>query len=198
MLTALSVIDLVLIATAYLLGSISCAILLCRHYGFADPREQGSGNPGATNVLRTTTKQLAIFTVIGDTLKGLIAVLIATHFTDSAFVISLTAFAAVLGHLYPVFFQFRGGKGVATTFGVCLGLNPLLGLGQMLCWLVVAVPFRISAVAALVTAMVTPAMCFWLSPEYVVVSIVMAILIIYRHRKNLSHLFTGKKTNLTL
>lgn len=196
MFSALNLQDIFFIAAAYLLGSVSCAIVLCRLNGLADPRTLGSGNPGATNMLRTTSKGLAALTVLGDALKGYVPVLIAAQLDSSPLALSFIALAAVIGHLYPVFFQFRGGKGVATTFGVCLALSPLLGLGQIICWLVVAAPFRISSVAALVTAMVTPAMCYWLAPEFVIISATLAVLTIYRHKKNLTELFSGIKSSI--
>lgn len=193
MLSVFAMQDIVLIVAAYLLGSISCAILLCRLHGFDDPRSKGSGNPGATNMLRTTNKNLAILTVLGDILKGFFPVWLGSQMHSSSTALSLIALAAVLGHLFPVFFQFKGGKGVATTFGVCLALNPLLGLGQILSWLIVAVPFHISSVAALVSAVITPAMSLWLAPEYVAISVVLAAIIVYRHRQNLADLMQGKE-----
>lgn len=193
MLASITFTELLLILAAYLLGSVSSAVMLCRAYGFDDPRSQGSGNPGTTNMLRTTNKTLAILTLLGDTLKGFLPIWVAFHLGYTPSIIGLVGLAAVVGHLYPVFFQFHGGKGVATTLGVCLGINPLLGLVQILCWLAIALPFHISSLGALVTALVTPALTYWLAPEYLLITSVLALIMVYRHRRNLYNLLHGSE-----
>lgn len=185
--------ELILFLAAYLLGSISSAIILARWSGLPDPRSQGSGNPGATNMLRISNRTLAALTLAGDTLKGFIPIWVGIHLHVSQGALGLIGLAAVLGHLYPVFFQFRGGKGVATTLGVCLALSPLLGLVQIGCWLVIALAFHISSLAALVTALVTPFVCYWLAPEFVMITSILAIIMVYRHRRNLSNLLHGQE-----
>src|SRR5512145_106507 len=148
--------NIALVLVAYLLGSLSTAIILCRLMGLPDPRTQGSGNPGATNVLRFGGKKLAAFTLLGDMLKGLLPVVVASFITDNATVLALVAMAAFLGHLYPVFFGFRGGKGVATALGVLLGLSWQVGLAVLVTWVVMALVFRISSLSALIAALLSP------------------------------------------
>ena len=146
-------INLVLVVAAYLMGSLSSAIIVCRLMGFPDPRTQGSGNPGATNVLRYGGKRAAVIVLLGDALKGLIPVAIAQTLAISDTGLAAVAIAAFLGHLYPVFFGFEGGKGVATAFGVLLGLSWIIGLAVLATWLLMAFVFRYSSLAALVATM---------------------------------------------
>src|SRR3990172_4688816 len=139
---------------AYLLGSISSAVVIARVMGLPDPRETGSKNPGATNILRYGGKTAAALTLAGDVLKGVLPVLIARALTTDAVIITLTGFGAFLGHLYPVFFSFRGGKGVATALGVWLALSPGVGLALLATWVVMAVLFRYSSLSALTTSVI--------------------------------------------
>ena len=185
--------DIALIAIAYLFGSLSTAIIVCRLAGLPDPRSEGSGNPGATNVLRIGGKKAAAATLAGDMLKGLIPVLLAKAAGASVLIQALAAFAAFLGHLYPVFFGFKGGKGVATALGVLLGLNWLVGLATIGTWLVMAFLFRISSLSALTAIALTPGYIFLLQPELplLVGSIVMGMMLFWRHRSNIRNLLDG-------
>jgi glycerol-3-phosphate acyltransferase PlsY len=188
-----------LILLAYLLGSISFAIVIARLYGLPDPRQHGSGNPGATNMLRTGKKSAAALTLLGDMLKGLVAVLIANAVTADfdlpAYTPYLAALAAFLGHLYPVFFGFKGGKGVATALGVLLALNLWLGLMCLLTWLLVFAATRISSLSALVAASLAPLYGGWLIGGLVQTGLlaILAILVLVRHRENIRKLMKGKE-----
>ncbi len=177
----------------YLLGSLSSAVLVSRMLGLADPRTTGSRNPGATNVLRYGGKRAAILTLAGDVAKGVIAVVLARLATDDSLTLALTALAAFVGHLYPVFFGFRGGKGVATALGVWLALVPWVGALLLGTWLLVALVFRYSSLAALVAALAAPLYVFWLAPivAYIAVAVVMTALLIWRHRSNIRNLMAG-------
>ena len=177
---------------AYLLGSISFAVVMSKVYGIADPRTYGSKNPGATNVLRSGNKGAAIMTLLGDGAKGWLAVFLADHFAGALGVgdtaVALVAIAVFLGHLWPVFFRFVGGKGVATALGVLLGINPWLGLATLATWLIIAYAFRYSSLAALVAALFAPfyyGLLFGVDPILLSV-IVMSVLLAYataRHRE---------------
>lgn len=177
----------------YLLGSLSSAVLVSRMLGLADPRTTGSRNPGATNVLRYGGKLAAILTLAGDVAKGAAAVALARLATDDSAVLALTALAAFVGHLYPVFFGFRGGKGVATALGVWLVLVPWVGVLLIVTWLLVAAVFRYSSLAALVAALAAPLYVLWLAPlvTYVAASIAMTGLLVWRHRANIRNLVAG-------
>ncbi|BAZ92844.1 acyl-phosphate glycerol 3-phosphateacyltransferase [Thiohalobacter thiocyanaticus] len=190
----------VLIIVAYLLGSLSTAVIVGRLLGAADPRTQGSGNPGATNMLRVAGKKAGVLTLLGDMLKGLVAVLIARAFTDEPAVLAAVMLAAFLGHLYPVFFGFRGGKGVATALGVLLGLSGWIGLAAVVTWLLVAVITRISSLSALVTAAAAPLYTFYWLGEPVLAGAVtlMALLLFWRHRSNIRNLMDGTEGRINL
>ncbi len=192
-------INVLLILAGYLFGSLSSAIIVCRLLGLPDPREQGSGNPGATNVLRFGGKKAAAVTLAGDMLKGLVPVLIARALNADILIQSLVATAAFLGHLFPVFFGFRGGKGVATALGVLLGLHWMVGLLTIATWLVVARVFKISSLAALVAILLTPLYIGWLYPEpaLLAAAIFMAALLFWRHRSNIRNLMTGTEGRIT-
>lgn len=178
---------------AYLLGSVSSAVVIARVMGLPDPRETGSKNPGATNILRYGGKTAAILTLAGDILKGVAAVLIARALTADAMIVALTGFAAFLGHLFPVFFGFRGGKGVATALGVWLALNLWVGLALIATWVLVAVLFRYSSLSALVASLAAPLYVAWLSPgvPHLVTMVVMSAILIFRHRSNIRNLIAG-------
>lgn len=182
---------------AYAAGSVSAAILVCRALGLPDPRSDGSGNPGATNVLRIGGKKAAAMTLAGDLAKGLIPVAIANALSDNTVLIALTGLGALLGHLYPVFFDFKGGKGVATAFGVCFGLHVLAGLAAALCWFAAAALFKRSSLAALITFVLMPV--YWLlmgQATYAVLAVMMAGLILYTHRENIQRLLQGTEPKI--
>lgn len=185
--------NVLLIVAGYLFGSLSSAIIICRLLGLPDPRGEGSGNPGATNVMRIGGKKAAAATLAGDMFKGLIPVLIARAFDADILIQSLVAVAAFLGHLYPLFFGFRGGKGVATALGVLLGLHWPVGLLTIATWLIVAYVFKISSLAALLAILVTPLYIGWLKPEgpLLIAMVFMAILLFWRHRSNIKNLLEG-------
>jgi glycerol-3-phosphate acyltransferase PlsY len=187
---------------AYLLGSLSFAVIVSKAMRLDDPRSYGSGNPGATNVLRSGNKIAAIATLLLDALKGVAAVLFAKlmaerlGFGDGT--VALAGLGAFLGHLYPVFFRFQGGKGVATAAGVLLALNPWLGLLSLATWLVVAVLTRYSSLAALVTAVLAPVYVLLLhgDPQRAMAVAVMSVLLVWRHRSNISKLIAGSESRL--
>jgi acyl phosphate:glycerol-3-phosphate acyltransferase len=194
--------NLIVAVAAYLIGSVSFAVIVSSVMGLADPRSYGSKNPGATNVLRSGNKTAAILTLIGDAFKGWLAVWLVSHFgaryglDDNA--IALAAIAVFLGHLYPVFFRFKGGKGVATAAGVLLAINPVLGLATMLTWLIIAFFFRYSSLAALAAAVFAPLFDgFLFGANVVALAIVaMSCLLIWRHRGNISKLMAGKESRI--
>jgi glycerol-3-phosphate acyltransferase PlsY len=189
-----------IIIVAYLLGSISSAVIVGRLLGTADPRTQGSGNPGATNMLRIGGKKAGAITLVGDMLKGLIAVLIARAIGAGADVQALAAGAAFLGHLFPVFFGFKGGKGVATALGALLGLQWGVGLLVIGTWLAAAALFRYSSLAALIAAAAAPFYIWWLKPEPVVIAavVVISVLLYWRHRSNIRNLLSGTEGRIKL
>ena len=187
---------------AYLLGSISFAVVMSKVYCIADPRTYGSKTPGATNVLRSGNKGAAIMTLLGDGAKGWLAVFLADHFASALGVgdtaVALVAIAVFLGHLWPVFFRFVGGKGVATALGVLLGINPWLGLATLATWLIIAYAFRYSSLAALVAALFAPfyyGLLFGVDPILLAV-IVMSVLLAYRHSQNIENLLSGKESKI--
>ncbi len=190
--------DYLIIPAAYLLGSISSAIIVCRIMGLPDPRTEGSNNPGATNVLRIGGKKAAGITLFGDMLKGLVPVACVHLFSDSAQLFALTAMAAFLGHLYPVFFGFKGGKGVATALGVQFGINWLLGLSVAAIWLFMAKGLKISSLAALVSMALAPVIIWfiWPSLELLVMQIIMTVILFWRHRSNIQNLISGEESKI--
>jgi glycerol-3-phosphate acyltransferase PlsY len=187
---------------AYLIGSISFAVVVSKVMGLNDPRTYGSGNPGATNVLRSGNKKAAIATLVGDAAKGWLAVFLAVHFDEQFDLgkagVALVAIAVFIGHLWPVFFRFEGGKGVATALGVLLGINPWLGLATLVTWLVVAYAFRYSSLAALVASVFAPfyyGLLFGADEIFFAVA-VMSMLLLYRHSKNIANLLAGKESRI--
>lgn len=183
---------------AYLFGSISAAIIVCRVMGLPDPRSSGSNNPGATNVLRIGSKKAAVIALAGDALKGLIPVLVASALSGDSVVIALAGAGAFLGHLYPIFFAFRGGKGVATAAGVFAGLSIALGSLLVVIWLASALIFRYSSLAALITAAAAPWLTLWLlpTPDYFLMALLITALLFYRHRANIRRLATGAESKI--
>ena len=190
------------IVAAYLVGSLSFAVIVSRMMGLADPRSYGSKNPGATNVLRSGNRAAAVLTLAFDALKGyvpvLVALLLAPRFGFGEMTIALVGLAAFLGHLWPVFFRFQGGKGVATAAGVLLALNPWLGLATLLTWVIVAVFFRYSSLASLVSAAFAPfyQLLIWGPSAYVLTMAVMSLLLVWRHSANIKKLLAGTESKL--
>ena len=175
---------------------------MSKAFGLADPRSYGSGNPGATNVLRSGKKAAAVLTLLGDAGKGWLAVFLAIHFAphdgQGLLSVALVALAVFVGHVFPVFLKFQGGKGVATALGVLLALSGWMGLAVLVTWLLVAVAFRYSSLAALVAAVAAPvyAMLIHLRPELVLATAAMSMLLIWRHKSNIKKLMTGKESKI--
>jgi glycerol-3-phosphate acyltransferase PlsY len=178
---------------AYLLGSLSFAILLSRLAGGPDPRASGSGNPGATNMLRVAGKKLAVMTLIGDLFKGLLPILIAKLLGLSLHQQAWIGLAAVVGHLYPLYFRFRGGKGVATAAGMLLGLYPPAALLALAAWALVFLLTRTSSLASLIATPLTLPLLAWQQPAALLPACVLTGLIVWRHRSNLRDLFAGRE-----
>ncbi|MCB4364429.1 glycerol-3-phosphate 1-O-acyltransferase PlsY [Hydrogenophaga taeniospiralis] len=192
---------------AYLIGSLSFAVLVSRLMGLNDPRTYGSKNPGATNVLRSGSKAAAIVTLLLDAFKGWLPVVVVMGWGATWGLgdgtVALVGLASFLGHLYPVFFRFQGGKGVATAAGVILGFNPWLGLAALATWVIIAFFFRYSSLASIVTALFAPAYYLfgnhvaWDAPGVMVLSLaVMGILLVWRHAENINRLLAGKESKL--
>jgi acyl phosphate:glycerol-3-phosphate acyltransferase len=186
---------LLLVLAAYLLGSISSAIIVCRLMGLPDPRTQGSNNPGATNVLRIGGKKAAAITLVGDSLKGVLPMVAGHLLGVGPEGLAATGLAAFLGHIYPVFFGFQGGKGVATALGVQIGLWWPIGLSVAALWLFMAKVVRISSLSALVSMGLAPVIVWWFSrePSLVAAQIVITIILFWRHRRNIRNLITGSE-----
>ena len=194
--------EALIVAAAYLIGSISFAVVVSRLFALPDPHTYGSKSPGATNVLRTGNKTAAALTLAGDAGKGFVAVLIAKAITGedvaTSLVVPLAGLAAFIGHLFPVFHRFKGGKGVATAAGVLLGYDVWLGAGTLATWLIIAVFFRISSLAALIAAVFAPCFAFWLFGLRPVMwaTIPMAVLLMVRHRANIARLIAGTEPRI--
>lgn len=196
-----------LIVGAYLIGSISFAVLVSRVMGLPNPHSYGSKNPGATNVLRTGNKKAAILTLLGDSMKGFVAVLIAQVLLKEQqnlqWLVAMVAFVVFIGHLYPIFHQFKGGKGVATAAGVLFGIHWILGLAAISTWLIIAVFFRYSSLAALITAIFAPLYAYFLFfvdgriPQEMCMAVLgIGIFLIWRHQANISHLLGGTEQKI--
>ncbi len=192
----------VFILIAYLIGSLSFAVIVSRALGLPDPRSYGSGNPGATNVLRTGKKLAALLTLIGDGGKGWLAVFLAARYAASYGVdatgVAACAVAVFLGHISPVFFRFRGGKGVSTAGGILLAVHPWLGLAALATWIVIALFFRYSSLAAIVSAVFAPLYYFFLfgAREMLPALILMSALLVWRHKTNIRKLVAGKERRI--
>ena len=190
------------IIAAYLIGSLSFAVIVSKYYGMDDPRTYGSGNPGATNVLRSGKKKAAALTLLGDAVKGLVAVILARCLQDaldlSDATIALVAIAALVGHMWPIFFNFKGGKGVATALGVLLALSPATALLCALVWLVMAFGFKVSSLAALVATVCAPIFAFFMMPHasWAWTTVFIAALVLYRHKSNIKNLIQGKESKI--
>ncbi len=194
---------LVFTLAAYLIGSLSFAVIVSRMFGLPDPHSYGSGNPGATNVLRTGRKLAAALTLAGDTGKGALAVLLARYFAADYGVglggVALVALAVFLGHVYPLYFGFKGGKGVATALGILCALDPRLGLATLASWLVIVLIFRMVSLASIVAAVFAPFCTAWLfgtaSPLLPGV-LAIAALLVFRHKENIQRLLAGRENRI--
>ncbi|MDF2940702.1 MAG: plsY [Gammaproteobacteria bacterium] len=185
------------VIVSYLIGSVNCAIIICKLMGLPSPRSVGSGNPGATNVLRLGSKKAAALTLFGDFIKGVLPVAIAHTLHFSPMALSLIALAAVLGHIFPVFFGFKGGKGVATLIGVLFALNLLLGLCFVLSWAVIAFLFRISSLSSLIATLLSPVFGYFiLGSESLIPLIILAAIVIARHHSNIKRLLAGTESKI--
>ena len=198
----MGIVDILVVVLAYLLGSLSFAVIVSKAMGMADPRSYGSGNPGATNVLRSGKKIAAILTLLGDALKGLVAVLLAKYFLDAGSITEATvawvALAVLIGHMWPVFFGFKGGKGVATAVGVLFALSWPVALICTLVWLVMAFGLKISSLAALTATVLSPVLAWVFIDEtsWCWAVLIIAILVLYRHKSNIQNLLSGKETKI--
>jgi glycerol-3-phosphate acyltransferase PlsY len=185
------------IVTAYLLGSVAFGIIVSKLFGLPDPRTVGSGNPGATNVLRSGKKLAAALTLLGDVLKGWLPVWLALQSEMLMWVVASVGLAVFFGHLYPIYYKFKGGKGVATALGVMLAISPLLGLAAMVTWVVVFAVSRYSSLGAIVAAVLTPIYAWFLLSaykDYVIAVTIMAVMLIWRHRSNIQKLLAGTES----
>ncbi|HEY3179391.1 MAG TPA: glycerol-3-phosphate 1-O-acyltransferase PlsY [Casimicrobiaceae bacterium] len=194
--------SLLIVVAAYLIGSVSFAVVVSKAFGLPDPHEYGSGNPGATNVLRTGNKAAALLTLAGDGIKGFIVVYAARSLAPSVdapeWIVAGAAVAVFVGHLYPVYHRFAGGKGVATAAGIVFALNWPLGLALTVIWLTLAFGFKISSLAALITATLLPLGAFYLFGNALVswAMLIIAALIFWRHRANIRQLVTGQERTI--
>jgi len=191
-------IQVLIVVGAYLLGSINSAIIVSKAFSLPDPRELGSGNPGATNVLRTGNKLAAVITLAGDLFKGLIPVIAVDLLTASSILVAATGIAALLGHMYPIYYKFKGGKGVATTLGVLLGFDWLLGTTWIIIWLFSALVFRYSSLSALIaTLLILIVSWFWKDNIWLFISmLVITTFVFWRHRSNIQNLLNGNESKL--
>ena len=188
---------IICLVLGYLIGSLSCAILISKLMGGKDPRTEGSRNPGATNMLRLNGKNQAILVLVGDVLKGIIAVFIATTAGVHGVMLALVALATVIGHIFPLYFQFKGGKGVATSIGVLFGLSMGLGIAALLTWVVIAAIFKYSSLAALVAIIFAPFYALILSsPTYFFPLVLMTVLVAWKHSENIKRLKDGTESKI--
>ena len=191
-------INILLIFSAYLLGSISAAIIVCKTLGLSDPRTGGSGNPGTTNVMRLYGKKAAFLTLVGDIFKGIIPVLLAKVIVNSEFIIAICGLAAFLGHIFPIYFKFEGGKGVATLIGILFATHWLLGVSYIITWILTALIFRYSSLAALIAALPIPIYSYFIehNNQYAISFAVIAIILFWRHKPNIYNLLNGKENKI--
>lgn len=195
-------VNLLVIFCAYLLGSLSFAVIVSRCMHMPDPHSYGSGNPGATNILRSGKKIAAVLTLLGDSSKGWLAVWLALYFQHSLHLstvtISLVAIAVLAGHMWPLFFGFKGGKGVATAIGILLALSWPTALICLAIWLVIAFGFKISSLAALIATLICPFIAWWFMPysSWVWATVAIALLVLYRHKSNIWQLMHGKESKI--
>jgi len=189
--------SVIAIIIAYLIGSVSSAVIVCQAMQLPDPRKNGSGNPGATNVLRIGGKFPALLTFIGDILKGIIPVVIGEFCGFSAMLVSFLLFAAIIGHLYPIFFKFKGGKGVATFFGGLVVLHWPLGVAVLVTWFIVSLLTKISSLAALVSVLLSLLYNIWMGVAAYYPALMLIVIFIYwRHRGNIKRLIAGTEPRI--
>lgn len=195
MLPDIPLLEIAVVLLAYLLGSVSSAIIVCRLMRLPDPRENGSGNPGATNVLRIGGKKAAAITLFGDMLKGYLPTALAVYAGLDTLIIILIGTAAFIGHLWPIFFRFEGGKGVATLLGVLFGLDPVIGAFAGAVWLLIAKGLKISSLAALIAMTLAPVFVwYWTGyPDWTIGVSLMSLLLIWRHKSNIQRLLSGEE-----
>lgn len=191
-------IEWLFVPAAYLIGSISSAIIICRLMGLPDPRGQGSGNPGATNVMRIGGKKAAGITLLGDLLKGLIPVYGANLYGVSPELLAAAGMAAFFGHLYPLFFGFKGGKGVATSIGVLLGFSWPLGIAFIVTWLAIYKLGKISSLSALIASALTPLYAWFIVGNVALVgaTVAMTVMLLWRHKSNIQRLLAGAEKEI--
>tara|TARA_B110001454_G_scaffold71997_1_gene69918 strand:+ start:413 stop:997 length:585 start_codon:yes stop_codon:yes gene_type:complete len=191
-------INILLIFSAYLLGSVSAAIIVCKTLGLSDPRAGGSGNPGTTNVMRLYGKKAALLTLVGDICKGIIPILFAKVIVNSEFIIAICGLAAFLGHIFPIYFKFEGGKGVATLIGILFATHWLLGVSYIITWILTALIFRYSSLAALIAALPIPIYSYFIehNNQYTISFTVIAIILFWRHKPNIYNLLNGKEDKI--
>ena len=188
-----TLVPIVWIVAAYLIGSVSFGIILSKLFGLPDPRTVGSGNIGATNIARSGKKLPAILTLLGDALKGWLPVWLALQTDMLMWVVAAVGLAVFLGHLYPIYHKFKGGKGVATALGVMLAVSGWLALACLVTWVLVFALSRISSLSAIVTAALSPIYAWFLLPykNYVLMVLVMAVMLVWRHKSNIQKLLAG-------
>lgn len=191
-----TLIPIIWMVAAYLLGSIAFGILVSKLFGLPDPRTVGSGNPGATNVLRSGKKMAAALTLLGDAFKGWFPVWLALQSNMLMWVVAAVGLAVFFGHLYPIYHKFKGGKGVATALGVMLAISPLLGLAALFTWMIVFAVTRYSSLGAIVAAALAPVYAWFLLPykDYLITVLVMSVFLIWRHRTNIQKLLAGTES----
>lgn len=191
-------IDIICIVITYLIGSLSSAVIVCKLWGLPDPRSQGSKNPGATNVLRIGGKAPAIITMFGDGCKGFLPTILAVHFGLANWAIGGIMLSALLGHIWPIFFNFKGGKGVATAMGALLGLSWFVGGTLIAIWAGIILITRVSSLGALVATILIPAVTWLFLRDLVLTELasIMSIILLYRHKENIVRLFTGAEAKI--
>ncbi len=188
--------QIIITLIAYLIGSVSFGILASKLFNIADPRTMGSKNPGATNVMRQGNKVAAIFTLLGDMLKATILLLIAKFYGASDSLIVLIAVAVMLGHVYPIYYQFKGGKGVATALGILLGISPVLALSVLIIWIIIFFIWKFSSLAAIGATLSSPIIALWigLSNQLVFLMCILSLIILVRHKSNIKNLLNGTES----
>ena len=188
--------QIIITLIAYLIGSVSFGILASKLFNIADPRTMGSKNPGATNVMRQGNKVAAIFTLLGDMLKATILLLIAKFYGVSDSLIVLISIALMLGHVYPIYYQFKGGKGVATALGILLGISPVLALSVFIIWIIIFFIWKFSSLAAIVATLSSPIIALWigLSNQLVFLMCILSLIILVRHKSNIKNLLNGTES----
>jgi len=183
---------------AYLIGSLNAALLLSDFFGLEDPRKDGSGNPGATNVLRLSGKLPALYVLLGDAAKGAIAVCIGYLANLEPAAVGFVGLCALLGHMYPIFYRFKGGKGIATMLGVCLALSPWLGLGFITAWVAVALIYRYSSLAGILASILMPLMTIRIEANYFPGLFIGCLFVLWRHRTNIGALLAGTEEKINI